>query len=253
MSEEKVAVAAEEGKPKRRRPGHPNRRPTSRRHQGNLSLVKRGTIYPLKDAVEILKKAKGTKFDESVEVVIKLGIDTRKSDQMIRGSVSLPKGIGKSVVLVVFAEGELADQAKAAGADVVGGKELVDKIQQENWVDFDIAIAHPSTMKYVGRLGKVLGPKGKMPSPKAGTVTADIIKAVQEFKSGRVEYRADGGGNVTIPVGKKSFPVEDLLSNIEAFIEHIKAAKPSTAKGTYIQKVAVSTTMGPGIIIDTKK
>lgn len=253
MSEEKVAAPAEEGKPKRRRPGHPNRRPASRRHRGNLTLVNKGANYPLKEAIEILKKTKGTKFDESVEVAIKLGIDTRKSDQMIRGSVSLPKGIGKTVFLVVFAEGELADQAKAAGADVVGGKELVDRIQQENWVDFDIAIAHPNTMKYVGRLGKVLGPKGKMPSPKAGTVTADILKAVQEFKSGRVEYRADGGGNVSISVGKKSFSLEDLLANVEAFIEQIKAAKPSTAKGTYLQKVAVTTTMGPGISVEIKK
>lgn len=251
--EEQKTQTTEPEKPKRRRPGPPNRRSPSRRHRDNQAKIDSGKLYPVREALEVLKNTKGAKFNETVEISMKLGIDPRKSDQLVRGSVPLPKGIGKSVKVLVFAEGELAEQARQAGADYVGDKELADKIQNENWVDFDIAIAHPGTMKFVGRLGKVLGPKGKMPSPKSGTVIADVVTAVKEFKSGRVEYRTDNSGNVHAPMGKKDFSIEDLMQNVEVFVEHIKSAKPSTAKGTYIQKIALATTMGPGILIDWKR
>lgn len=241
-------------KPKRRRPGHPRRRPVSRRYSENVKKVDNKKRFPLEQAVALLKDLKNAKFDETVEVAMKLGIDPRKSDQLIRGSVSLPKGIGKKVKILVFApDGELAESAKKAGADVVGGEELVEKIQKENWLDFDVAIAHSSMMRFVGKLGKVLGPKGMMPSPKSGTVTDNVALAVQEFKSGKVEYRTDGGGNVHAPVGKKSFSVENLIANIETFVEHIKSMKPPAAKGTYIQKVVISSTMGCGIPVEIKR
>lgn len=243
-----------EEKPKRRRPGHPSRRPASRRHLDNKKKVDRNVKYSLEDGVALLKQIKDTKFDESIEIVMKLGIDPRKSDQLVRGSVSLPKGIGKTVKVLVFVEeSELAEAAKKAGADYVGGKELADKIVNENWMDFDVAIAHPNAMKFVGKLGKVLGPKGKMPSPKSGTVINDVVKATSEFKAGKVEYRCDSGGNVHAPVGKKSFSPDSLITNIETFIEHIKSVKPATAKGTYIQKVVISSSMGPGIAIEPKR
>lgn len=245
--------AQQQEKPKRRRPGPARRRKASRRYRENFGKVERVRQYPLKEAIEVLQNTKPPKFEETFEVSIKLGIDPKKSDQLVRGSVPLPKGIGKTVKVLVFAEGNLADEAKAAGADIVGGKEIVDKIANENWVDFDIAIAHPSMMKLVGRLGKVLGPKGKMPSPKAGTVSPDIVRAIQEFKSGRVEYRTDSSGNVHAPVGKRSFPLEDLKANIETFIEHIKSVRPPSARGTYIQKISVSTTMGPGVFLEIKR
>lgn len=238
---------------KRKRPGPRSRRPISRRHKENLTKSDHHKLYPIPEAVQILKNMQGTKFDETIQIVLKLGIDPKKSDQLLRGSVSLPKGIGKTVKVLAFADGDLAELAKAAGADIVGGKELVDKIQNENWLDFDIAVAHSSMMRYVGKLGKILGPKGKMPSPKSGTVNDDIAKTVKEFKSGRVEFRTDSGGNVHASMGKRSFSQEDLLTNIFAFIEHIKSVKPSTAKGTYIQKVCLSSSMGPGILLEVKK
>lgn len=250
--EEKIVKEVVKEKYKRKRPGPANRRPTSRRHKENTAKVDSKKLYLLKDAVDLLKSCKGAKFDETVSVAMKLGIDPKKSDQLIRGSVSLPKGIGKTVKVLAFAEGDLAEQAKAAGADFVGGKELADKIQGENWMDFDVALAHPATMRFVGKLGKVLGPKGKMPSPKSGTVREDIVAAVREFKSGRVEYRTDNSGNVHAPVGKKSFSVDDLMSNIEAFIEHIKSIRPASIKGTYIYKTAISSTMGPGFCLEIK-
>ena len=240
-------------KPKRRRPGHPKRRPASRRHLENKKKLDKGISYPLDEAISMLQDTRGVKFDETIEVVMKLGIDPRKSDQLVRGSVSLPKGIGKKVSVLVFAEGELAEAAKEAGADFVGGKDIVEKIQKENWVGFDVAIAHPEMMRFVGKLGKLLGPKGKMPSPKSGTVTADVVTAVKEFKAGKVEYRTDSGGNVHAPVGKRSFPRENLQANIQTFIEHIRNVKPATAKGTYIQKIVISSTMGPGISIELKR
>lgn len=242
-----------EEKKKRRRPGHPHPRPISKRHKQNLTKVDCDKEYPLEQAVAILKSTINTKFDETVEIVMKLGIDTKKSDQLVRGSVSLPKGIGKSVKVLAFAEGEAAEIAKKAGADVVGGKEIADKIINEGWLDFDVAIAHTPTMKFVGKLGKTLGPKGKMPSPKSGTVVEDVGKAVQEFKAGKVEFRADSGGNIHAPVGKKSFTAENLMTNIETFIEHIKHVRPATSKGTYVQKIVISTTMGPGVALEIKR
>jgi large subunit ribosomal protein L1 len=172
---------------------------------------------------------------------------------MVRGSVSLPKGIGKEVKVLVFAEGDLAEAAKNAGADYVGSVDLVERITNESWMDFDIAIAHPNMMRHLSKLGKILGPKGKMPSPKSGTVTPDVAKAVTEFKAGKVEYRTDSGGNVHAPIGKKNFVAQDIIINAETFMEHIKHVRPSTAKGAYIQKVVISSSMGPGIPIELKR
>lgn len=242
-----------EEKQRRKRPGPPKRRPASKRHKENLTKVDQDSRYSAEEAVSIIKSLKTTNFDESVEIAMKLGVDPRKSDQMVRGSVSLPGGIGKKVKVIAFAEGDMVEKAKAAGADEVGGKELADKIQKENWLDFDVAIAHPGMMRFVGKLGRVLGPKGKMPSPKSGTVTEDVANAVEEFKAGKVEFRTDSGGNVHAPVGKVSFSAEKLVENIETFVEHIRNIRPSTAKGTYIQKVVVSSSMGVGITLDVKR
>lgn len=205
--------------------------------------------YPVEDALSLLAKFPKAKFDETVELHCRLGIDPKKSDQMVRGSVSLPKGIGKSKTVVVFAEGEAAEEATAAGADEVGGEELAKKIQ-DGWMDFDVCIAHPGMMRIVGRLGRVLGPQGKMPSPKSGTVTDRIGQAVTEFKAGKIEFRADSGGNVHVPVGKRSFDNDALATNIEAFIDHIKGLRPAAVKGAYIRKVSVSGSMTPGLLLD---
>ncbi len=179
---------------------------------------------------------------------MQLGIDTKKSDQMVRGSMSLPKGIGKSKKVIVFAEGDDAKAARDAGADTVGSDDLVKKIQ-EGWADFDIAIAVPYMMKHVGKLGKILGPQGKMPSPKSGTVTEDVKTAVREFKAGKIEYRADASGNVQVPAGRLSFSAQDIEENIRTFIEHIIATKPASAKGTFVRGASISATMSPGIRI----
>ena len=202
--------------------------------------------YTLKEGIEVLKGFPKAKFDESVEVVMKLGIDPKRSDQMLRGSISLPKGIGKELKVVVFAKGEKVDEAKAAGAVEAGADELIKKVEK-GWMDFDVAIATPDMMRQIGKLGRVLGPQGKMPSPKSGTVTENIQETVKEFKAGKMEYRNDAGGNVHALVGKLSFSTEDLISNIESFVNHIVASKPPSAKGTFLQKTAISSTMGPGI------
>jgi len=202
--------------------------------------------YELDEAIELLKTLPGARFDETVEIAMHLGVDPKKGDQAVRGTISLPKGIGKTLRVIVFAEGEQAEEARAAGADEVGGQELIEKVQG-GWEDFDVAIAVPAMMRNVGRLGRILGPKGLMPSPKSGTVTDDIASAVQEFKAGKIEYRADAGGNIHAPVGRKSFAAEDLKANIEAFIERIRQVRPASAKGRYILGVSLSTSMGPGI------
>lgn len=202
--------------------------------------------YPLKEAVELLKAFTGTKFDESVEVVVKLGVDPKRSDQMLRGSLSLPKGIGKELRVIVFTTGERAQKAKEAGAREAGAEELIKKVE-EGWMDFDVAIATPDMMRQIGKLGRVLGPQGKMPSPKSGTVAEDVERTVKEFKAGKIEYRTDAGGNVHALVGKLSFPTEALVENIQSFINHIVASRPASAKGTFVQKVSVSSTMSPGI------
>lgn len=206
-------------------------------------------LYTPKEALELLKEVSFAKFDETVEVSIRLGVDTRKADQNIRGSISLPNGTGKTVRVAVFAEGEKAREAEAAGADIVGSDDLVAEIQKGN-LDFDAAIATPNMMSKVGRLGRILGPRGLMPNPKLGTVTMDVEKMVKELKAGRVEYRADRYGICHVPLGKKSFDTKALLENYQALISEIVRVKPATAKGKYIKSVAVSTTMGPGIKVD---
>ncbi|MBL6720968.1 MAG: 50S ribosomal protein L1 [Planctomycetes bacterium] len=217
----------------------------SKRYAQAATMVERGRDYSAEEAFSLLKSLPGPKFDETVEVAVRLGIDPRKSDQLVRGAVSLPKGLGKTVKVVVFAEGDKAEAAKAAGADEVGSDELATKIEG-GWMDFDVVIASPDMMKHVGRLGRVLGPQGKMPSPKSGTVTPDVAKAVTDFKAGKVEFRTDAGGNVHAPLGKRSFATEDLVANLTAFMDHLAGMRPSAVKGVFVRKVSVSTSMGPG-------
>jgi len=221
----------------------------SKRYAQAEKRVDRNKRYDLLEALQLIKTLPAAKFDETVDVVVKLGVDPRKSDQLVRGAVSLPKGLGKNVRVVVFAEGDKATAAKAAGADEVGSGDLADKIAA-GWLDFDVVIASPDMMKHVGKLGRVLGPQGKMPSPKSGTVTPDVASAVSEFKAGKVEFRTDAGGNVHAPVGKRSFPAEDLATNLRAFLDHLAGMRPASVKGQYMRKVSVSTTMGPGAQVD---
>ena len=207
--------------------------------------------YLLKDAVPLLQKVKFAKFDETVEITMRLGVDPKHADQMVRGTVVLPHGLGKSKKVLVIATGDKVKEAEAAGADYVGGEEMVDKINKENWTDFDALIATPDVMKSVGRLGKVLGPKGLMPNPKTGTVTFDVAKAVQEVKAGKVEFRTDKTALVHVPVGKISFTPDKLVENATVVISSVIKAKPTVAKGKYIKGCYLSSSMGPGISIDT--
>ncbi len=220
----------------------------SKRYIESCKIVDSGKKYDLKEAIKLLKSFKPAKFDESVEVAMKLGIDPKQSDQLVRGSVSLPNGIGKSLKVIVFAAGEKAAAAKKAGADEVGAEELVKKVEG-GWTDFDVAIAASDMMRLVGKLGRVLGPQGKMPSPKSGTVTDNIETAVKEFKAGKIEYRTDAGGNVHTIVGKVSFSEKDLEDNINTFVKHIVNSRPASAKGVFLEKVSVSSTMSPGITV----
>ena len=203
----------------------------------------------LADAIEKIKSFQSVKFDQSIECVLHLGIDPKQADQLVRGSISLPHGIGKQKKVIAFCEDSDVEAAMSAGAIEAGCDELVKKIT-DGWMDFDVAIASPKVMSRVGKLGRVLGPQGKMPSPKNGTVTADVVKAVAEFAAGKVEYRNDAGGNVHVVVGKQSFEKDKLVDNVDAFISHIKKIKPTASKGTYIKKVSISATMSPGITID---
>jgi large subunit ribosomal protein L1 len=203
----------------------------------------------LAEAVEKVKSFKSAKFDQSIECVLHLGIDPKQADQLVRGSISLPNGIGKQKKVIAFCEDSDIDRAKEAGAIEAGCDELIQKIS-DGWVDFDVAIASPKVMGKVGKLGRVLGPQGKMPSPKNGTVTADVITAVTEFAAGKVEFRNDAGGNIHVVVGKQSFGTEKLVENVEAFVSHIKKIKPGAAKGTYIKKMCISATMSPGITVN---
>ena len=218
----------------------------SKRYVESNKTVEKSKEYELKEAVSVLKTFNKTKFDETVDIVMKLGVDPKHSDQIVRGSFSLPKGIGKEVRVVVFASGDKIELAQKAGAVEAGGDDLLKKVEG-GWLDFDVAISTPDMMGKVGKLGRVLGPQGKMPSPKSGTVTNDVETAVKEFKEGKIEYRTDAGGNVHVPVGKTSFPEEDLAENIRSFIKHIVSNKPPAAKGTFVQKISISSTMSPGV------
>lgn len=220
----------------------------SKRYLESLKHIDINKKYELEDALKHLKSFKTAKFDESVEVVIKLGIDAKQSDQLVRGAISLPKGIGKSLKVIVFAVGEKATIARDAGAEEVGAEDLVKKVEG-GWGDFDVAISTPDMMRIVGKLGKVLGPQGKMPSPKSGTVTDDVETAVREFKAGKIEFRNDAGGNVHAIAGKLSFSVADLADNINTFIKHILNLRPSAAKGVYLEKITLSSTMSPSVML----
>jgi large subunit ribosomal protein L1 len=223
--------------------------PVAKKHKEAKEKVDRSKVYSLEEAVALLKDVAHTKFDETVDVSVRLGVDPRKADQMVRGAVVLPNGLGKTLRVAVFAKGEKAQEATAAGADYVGGDDLVEKIK-EGWYAFDTAIATPDMMGTVGKIGKLLGPRGLMPNPKVGTVTFDVGRAVSEAKSGKVEYRVEKAGIIHAPVGKVSFEVDKLVGNILALMDALIKAKPQTSKGTYVKKISLSSTMGPGINLD---
>ena len=216
-------------------------------------LIDRTKTYETAEAVSLIKKTAVAKFDETVEAHIRLGVDGRHADQQVRGAVVLPHGTGKTVRVLVFAKGAKAEEAEAAGADFVGGDDLIPKIQNEGWLDFDVVVATPDMMGVVGRLGRVLGPKGLMPNPKAGTVTMDVTKAVADIKAGKIEYRLDKTNIIHVPVGKASFTEEQLAENFDALMGAIVKAKPATAKGQYLRSVTLATTMGPGVKLNTTK
>jgi large subunit ribosomal protein L1 len=216
------------------------------------ALIDRTKTYSVEEAMDIVKKAPAAKFDESVDLSLRLGVDPKHADQMVRGAIVLPHGIGKTVRVAVFAKGEKEREAREAGADVVGAEDLVEKIQG-GFMDFDSTIATPDLMGQVGRLGKVLGPRGLMPNPKMGTVTFDVGRAVREVKAGKVEFRVDKAGNVHVQVGRKSFPQESLVANAMALLEAIVKAKPAASKGVYLRSLTLSTTMGPGIPVDAQR
>ena len=216
-------------------------------------LVDKTTQYEVQDAVSLIKKTAVAKFDETIEAHIRLGVDGRHADQQVRGAVVLPHGTGKTVRVLVFAKGAKLDEAQAAGADFVGGEELIPKIQNEGWFDFDVVVATPDMMGVVGRLGRVLGPRGLMPNPKAGTVTMDVTKAIEDIKAGKVEYRLDKANIIHVAVGKASFTEEQLADNVNAIMDAIRKAKPASAKGQYFISVTLASTMGPGVKLSTAK
>lgn len=220
-----------------------------KKYQEAVKLIDRTQQYDVIEAIELVKKAASAKFDETVEVAVKLGVDVKKADQQIRGAVVLPHGTGKTQRVLVFAKGEKAKEAEAAGADYVGDEDLINKIQQ-GWFDFDVVVATPDMMGQVGKLGRVLGPKGLMPNPKTGTVTFDVEKAVKEIKAGKIEYRTDKAGNIHAPIGKVSFETEKLAENLATVIDALQKAKPAAAKGTYMKNVSISSTMGPGVKVN---
>ena len=224
-----------------------------KKYQESAKLIDKSAQYEAAEGMDLICKTAKAKFDETVELHVKLGVDSRHADQQVRGAIVLPHGTGKTVRVLVFAKGDQAEAAKAAGADFVGDMDLVEKIQKENWFDFDVVIASPDMMGVVGRLGKVLGPKGLMPSPKAGTVTPDVAKAVQESKAGKIEYRLDKTNIIHCPIGKVSFGAEKLADNYNAIMGAIVKAKPATAKGQYIKSCVVASTMGPGVKMNTAK
>lgn len=224
-----------------------------KKYKDSVKLVDKAKLYDTEEAMKLVTETSKAKFDETVEAHIRLGVDSRHADQQVRGAIVLPHGTGKSAKVLVFAKGPKAEEAKAAGADYVGEMDLVQKIQGENWFDFDVVVATPDMMGVVGRLGRVLGPKGLMPSPKAGTVTMDVTKAVKEIKAGKIEYRLDKTNIIHCPIGKASFGAEKLTENFNALIGAVIKAKPSAAKGQYLRSVVVASTMGPGIKVNQAK
>ncbi len=224
-----------------------------KKYQDSMKTIDKLKLYDLEEAVAIMLATAKAKFDETIELHVKLGVDSRHADQQVRGAIVLPHGTGKTVRVLVFAKGDKAKEATEGGADFVGEGELADKIQKENWFDFDVVIATPDMMGVVGKLGRVLGPKGLMPNPKSGTVTFDVAKAIQEIKAGKVEYRLDKTNIIHVPVGKKSFGNEKLIDNIRTIMQAIVKAKPAAAKGKYIRSCVVVSTMGPGVKINTAK
>lgn len=224
-----------------------------KRYVEAAKIVDKAATYEVAEAVSLVKKSASAKFDETVEAHIRLGVDSRHADQQVRGAVVLPHGTGKSVRVLVFAKGPKADEAQAAGADFVGAEDLIPKIQNEGWLDFDVVVATPDMMGVVGRLGRVLGPKGLMPNPKAGTVTMDVTKAIEDIKAGKIEYRLDKSNIIHVPIGKASFSEEQLADNFQTLIDAVIKAKPSSAKGTYLRSVTIASTMGPGVKLNTTK
>ena len=223
-----------------------------KKYTASLAKIEKGKAYTIEEAAKLVKEVAPAKFDETVELVLKLNLDTKKADQQLRGALVLPNGTGKTKKVLVIAKGEAAKAAKEAGADYVGDTDMVEKIEKENWFDFDTMIATPDMMPALGKIGKILGPKGLMPNPKTGTVTMDTKKAVEDVKKGRAEYRTDSFGNVAVVVGKVSFDEAKLVENIKAFVSLIVKTRPSSVKGEYIQNVSLSSTMGPGVKIDAK-
>ena len=224
-----------------------------KRYVEAAKAIDRAALYDPAEAISLAKKAAVAKFDETIEVHIRTGCDGRHADQQIRGAVVLPHGTGKTVKVLVFAKGTKLDEAQAAGADYVGGEELIPKIQNEGWFDFDVVVATPDMMGVVGRLGRVLGPKGLMPNPKAGTVTMDVTKAVNDIKAGKIEYRLDKANIIHVPIGKASFTEEQLTDNFQTLISAINKAKPATLKGQYLKSITLATTMGPGVKVSVAK
>lgn len=221
-----------------------------KKYQDSFELVDRTKLYDITEGIELVKQTAKAKFDETIEACVRLGVNPRHADQQVRGAVVLPHGTGKTVRVLVFAKGDRAKEAEEAGADFVGAEDFVQKIQEENWLDFDVCVATPDMMGVVGRLGRVLGPRGLMPNPKSGTVTMDVGKAVQDIKAGKVEYRVDRTGIVHVPIGKASFEVEKISENFTVLMDTIVKAKPASAKGTYLKSVVLASTMGPGIKIN---
>ncbi len=222
----------------------------NKRYSESLKLVEKNKKYEAKEALNVIEKMPKAKFDETVELHVKLGVDSKHADQQVRGTVVLPNGTGKTLKVLVFAKGPKAEEAEKAGADFVGAEELIPKIQNDNWFDYDVVVATPDMMGVVGRLGKVLGPKGLMPNPKSGTVTMDVTKAINEIKSGKVEYRLDKNNIIHLGIGKVSFGTDKLLENYSTVLDAIIKAKPAAAKGQYIKSISLSTTMGPGIYVE---
>jgi large subunit ribosomal protein L1 len=224
----------------------------SKRYRQGAEKIKKGALYPLAEAIALIQELSSAKFDETVELAFNMGIDPKQTDQLVRGTVALPHGTGKKVRVAVFAKGAQADEAKAAGADIVGHEDLIKKVS-EGWTDFDMAVTTPDLMRELGRLGKILGPRGLMPSPKTGTVTKEVGKAVKELKAGKIEFRTDRGANIQVPIGKKSFAATALVDNARVVIDGVLKARPSTVKGSYFKRCTVSSTMCAGVPVDMKE